>query len=206
VNPVNPVNPRPAVTEVAFRRLAREDFGDLGRWLSTPHVRLWWGEPLDAAGVEKEFGPCVDGVDPTLVFIATLAHRPVGMVQSYRLSDNPDYEAAVGVKDAAGMDLFIGEPDLLGMGLGQAIVRTFVRDIGWGAFPGAKRFMAGPSSKNVRSRRTFEAAGFVYTRLADVPGEPDPEALMVLERDPLSESPESPESPECPASVPEPSP
>jgi aminoglycoside 6'-N-acetyltransferase len=173
----------PADPELGFRRLTRADFGDLERWRSAPHVRLWWGEPLDASGVEKEFGPCVDGVDPTLVFLTTLDQRPVGMAQTYRLSDNPDYEAAVGVADAAGMDLFIGEPDLLGLGLGKAIVRRFVREIGWAVFPEAKRYMAGPSARNIRSRRTFEAAGFVYLHMADVPGEPDPEAVMVLERD-----------------------
>jgi aminoglycoside 6'-N-acetyltransferase len=180
-----------ASADLGFRRLGREDFGHVERWLSSPHVRLWWGEPLDAAGVEKEFGPCVDGIDPTLVFVTTLAHRPIGIVQTYRLSDTPDYETAVGVTDAAGIDLFIGEPDLLGMGLGKAIVRTFVADIGWKAFPDAKRYMAGPSVKNLRSRRTFEAAGFLFVRQVDVPGEPDPEALMVLERDSIPElSPE----------------
>jgi aminoglycoside 6'-N-acetyltransferase len=185
---VNPRDPRPAESDLRFRPLVREDFGDLERWLSAPHVRLWWGEPLDAAGVEKEFGPCIDGVDPTLVFITTLAHRPIGMVQAYLLSDNPDYEAAVGVRDAAGMDLFIGEPDLLGVGIGKAIVRTFVTDIGWGAFPRVKRFMAGPSARNLRSRRSFEAAGFACVGLVDVAGEPDPQAVMVLERDPVPDS------------------
>ncbi len=182
--------PGPESAELGFRLLARADFGDLERWLSAPHVRLWWGEPLDASGLENEFGPCIDGVDPTLVFLTTLAHRPVGMVQTYLLSDNPEYEAAVGVKEAAGMDLFIGEPALLGLGLGKAIVRSFVHDIGWVAFPGVKRYMAGPSARNLRSRRTFEAAGFVCLRMADVPGEPDPEAVMVLERDPAGSVPE----------------
>ena len=172
----------PEAGDLGFRRMSRDDYDDLQRWLSTPHVRLWWGDPLDAEGVEKEFGPCVDGVDPTLVFVITLAGRPIGMVQTYLLSDTPDYETDVGVPDAAGVDLFIGEPDLIGMGLGKAIVRRFVADIGWRAFPEAKRYMAGPSAKNLRSRRTFEAAGFVFVRQVDVAGEPDPEAIMVLER------------------------
>ena len=94
----------------------------------------------------------------------------------------PTTKTDVGVPDAAGVDLFIGEPDLIGMGLGKAIVRRFVADIGWRAFPETKRYMAGPSAKNLRSRRTFEAAGFVFVRQVDVAGEPDPEAIMVLER------------------------
>jgi aminoglycoside 6'-N-acetyltransferase len=187
------MEPTPAAGEIGFRRLEREDFSDLERWLAAPHVREWWGAPLDGAGVEEQFGPCVDGKDPTLVFVTTLLRRSIGMVQTYLLSDSPEYEEVVGVTSAAGMDLFIGEPDLLGMGLGKAIVRSFVNDIGWNAFPEAKRYMAGPSAKNMRSRRTFESAGFVYVRQVDVPGEPDPEAVMVLERNSIAEpSPQIP--------------
>jgi RimJ/RimL family protein N-acetyltransferase len=104
------------------------------------------------------------------------------MVQTYLVSDTPEYEAAVGVVDAAGIDLFIGEREFLGLGLGKAAIERFVSEIGWRTFPQAKRYMAGPSVRNVRSRRAFEAAGFVYRGSAEVPGEPDPEAVMVLEQ------------------------
>lgn len=176
-----------SVPDVRFRRLKRGDFNLLVDWLSTPHVSYWWGGPRDLAGVEAEFGPCVDGVDPTLVFVVEISDPaigcvPVGMVQSYMLRDTPEYETAVGVREAAGMDLFIGDRNLVGTGLGKKIIARFVREIGWRAFPGAKRYMAGPSVRNVRSRRAFESAGFVYSGLAHVPGEADPEAVMVLER------------------------
>ena len=176
------------MADLRFRRLGRNDFGDLERWLSAPHVRKWWGKPLDTPGIEREFGPCVDGVDPTMVFVTTVADRSIGIVQTYLLSDTPEYESAVGVEAAAGIDLFIGEPDLLGTGLGKSIVQRFVAEIGWTAFPQAQRYMAGPSIENVRSRRTFEAAGFVYIGQVDIPGEPDPEAVMVLERSSIAES------------------
>jgi RimJ/RimL family protein N-acetyltransferase len=118
--------------------------------------------------LEEEFGPCIDGLDPTAVFIVTLSDEPtgrvpIGMVQSYMLHDTPDYETSVGVRDAAGMDLFIGEPKLIGTGLGKEIIARFVTEIGWSSFPEAQRYMAGPSVRNVRSRRAFESAGFVYT-------------------------------------------
>jgi aminoglycoside 6'-N-acetyltransferase len=186
--------PRPAIS---FRLLERDDFTIVQEWLSAPHVREWWGEPRDLAGVEKEFGPCVDGVDPTLVFVvmrhdgpaeqmgaAALvgAATPIGLVQTYLLSDNPEYESAVGLTDAAGIDLFIGVHELTGIGIGSATISTFVTEVGWKTFPRAKRYMAGPSVKNLRSRRAFERSGFVLDGLAQVPGEPDPEAVMVLER------------------------
>jgi aminoglycoside 6'-N-acetyltransferase len=169
-------------SRVGFRPVVRDDFVDLQRWRSAPHVSEWWGEPPDLAAVEAEYGPCTDGSDPTLLFVVAFGGRGVGMVQTYLLDDNPEYQAAVGVSDAAGIDLFIGEPDVLGQGLGTETIRSFILEIGWSTFPGILRFMAGPSSRNLRSRRAFESAGFRFQGLATVPGEPDQEAVMVLER------------------------
>lgn len=181
----------PTVPDLGFRRLERPDFDLLRKWLSTPHVSASWGGTRDLAGVEDEFGPCVDGEDPTLVFVITVsagsADLPIGIVQSYMLRDTPEYEAAVGVPEAAGMDLLIGDANWIGRGLGKEVIAKFVSEIGWDAFPEAESYMAGPSVKNVRSRRAFEGAGFVYRGLADVPDEPDPEAVMVLERPSVTE-------------------
>ena len=145
--------------DLGFRLLERSDFPGLQRWLAEPHVSRWWGEPPDAGDIEDKYGPLIDRTDPTLVFVVTLDDLPIGMIQTYRLSDNPGYEAAVGVEDAAGVDLFIGDPDLVGIGLGTEILRVFVERIGWPTYPEARRYMAGPSIENSRSRRAFEKAG-----------------------------------------------
>jgi aminoglycoside 6'-N-acetyltransferase len=177
----------PPRRDLGFRPLERGDFDLLVQWMAAPHVRYWWGDPRDRAGVEAEFGPCIDGTDPTLVFVVTAENGetgsvPIGIVQSYMLRDTPKYEAAVAVTEAAGLDLFIGERELIGTGLGKEIIARFLAEIGWATFPEAKRYMAGPSVRNIRSRRAFEQVGFVFRGLAAVPGEPDPEAVMVLER------------------------
>jgi aminoglycoside 6'-N-acetyltransferase len=114
--------------------------------------------------------------------VITLDRRPIGMIQTYRLSDNPDYETAVGVEHAAGVDLLIGAPDLVGIGLGTEILQRFVARIGWRTYPEVRRYMAGPSIDNARSCRAFEKAGFSYLHTVEVPGEPEPECVMVLER------------------------
>jgi len=178
---------RGTANELGFRRLGRSDFSDVQRWLSMPHVREWWGDHSpDAEAVEDDFGPCVDGIDPTLVFVVTLSSQSIGIVQTYLLSDNPEYQEAVQVSEAAGIDLFIGEASMLGLGLGVRTVSRFVSDIGWNTFPEVDRYMAGPSVRNIRSRRTFERAGFVFVGEAEVPGEPDREAILVIERPPTS--------------------
>ena len=47
---------------ITFRRLTRDDFGLLARWLAEPHVHRWWFH--DPAAVERDFGPVADGTEP----------------------------------------------------------------------------------------------------------------------------------------------
>jgi aminoglycoside 6'-N-acetyltransferase len=175
--------PGPLGEDIGFRDLDRGDFPELLAWLSTPHVSEWWGEPpQDITAVDDRYGPCIDRTDPTRHFVITVASRHVGMIETYLLKDNPEYQDVVGVEDAAGLDILIGDPDLIGRGLGTEVVKLFVEQIGWPTFAGAARYMAGPSIRNIRSRRMFEKAGFAAVGEVEVPGEPDPEVILVLER------------------------
>lgn len=167
---------------IRFRRLTRADFALVAEWIGRPHVAEWWTEPTDLAGIEATYGPCVDGTDPTLAFLILSGERPVGFIQCYRLDDNPDYARAVEVDQGAGVDLFIGEAEVMGDGFGSTVLRRFVDDIVWAAYPDLACCMAGPSVRNARSQRAFEKAGFQRRRVAVVPDEDDPEQVMVLER------------------------
>jgi RimJ/RimL family protein N-acetyltransferase len=167
--------------ELVLRPLARADFPLVVDWLARPHVAEWWGPPLDPAGVEKEFGPSVDGTDPTEVFVATEGGAPIGLVQIYRLADNPDYRRAVGVHDGAGVDLFVAEADRRGQGLGPRLIAQALTLI-WAHYPEVRRAMAGPSVRNLRSHRAFERAGFVAVGPVTVPGEPEDELVLVCPR------------------------
>lgn len=168
---------------INFRPLGREDLEQVFGWLCQPHVSEWWGPAPSTPGeVEAVYGPCIDGTDPTLMFVIAVANRPVGIIQTYLLADNPEYRDAVKVTDAAGVDLFIGDPTLVDRGLGTEIVRTFLEDVGWPTYPSVNRYMAGPSVRNLRSRRMFEKAGFRLLHQVDVLDEPDREAVYVIER------------------------
>ena len=67
-------------------------------------------------------GPCVDGRDPTEVFIAERAGAPFGLMQRYRMADEPDWQQALagaGLPTAAvGIDYLIGSARDTGRGLG----------------------------------------------------------------------------------------
>jgi aminoglycoside 6'-N-acetyltransferase len=98
----------------------------LSRWLAAPHVARWWREPSDASSVQAAYGPAIDGEDPTEVLIAEFDGRPIGMLQRYLLSDNPDYQRALSPAGApaaaASLDYLIGEEELTGRGIGPAMI------------------------------------------------------------------------------------
>lgn len=166
---------------LTFVALTRDHFPLVVDWLARPHVAEWWGSPQGMDEVEAEFGPCVDGTDPTEMQVCLVDGEPVGLVQIYRLDDHPEYAEAVGLPSAGGIDLFIGQSDRQGAGLGPAIISAAAERI-WARYPDLPFAMAGPSVRNIRSIRAFEKAGFGAVRQARVPGEEDEELVLVCPR------------------------
>jgi RimJ/RimL family protein N-acetyltransferase len=75
------------------------------------HVQAWWGsEPVAPADVERKYGPRADGTDSTRVFVIVHAGQPIGIIQCYRHADYADWDRAVGIPAAAGIDYLVGEP------------------------------------------------------------------------------------------------
>lgn len=141
------------------------------RWLAEPHVEAWWRERLDQAGLEKKYGPRIDGNEPTRVFVIENGGRPVGWIQWYRWSDYPAHAMQLGAApDAAGIDLALGEPAALGSGLGPRVIDKFIRQVVW-TNPAIRAVVADPEAANVRSVRAFEKAGFEVVRTIQLTNE-----------------------------------
>ena len=160
---------------VTFRPLRRADFGLLARWLEEPAVARWWAHGTTPEAVEADFGPSVDGRDGTQVWLALTGGRPFGLVQRYRIADEPEYlDELAPVVDvpprALSIDYLIGEPDVRGGGAGTAMLRAFVAD-SWAAYPDADAVLVPVAAGNVASWRALEKAGF--TRVAEGPLTPD---------------------------------
>ena len=144
---------------ISFRLLQRDDFPLVGRWIAAPHVQRWWTEPSDAASVEARYGPSVDGGDPTRVFLIEVHGQPIGLIQRYRNRDTPEWDRAVGIAAAAGIDYLIGETDWIGRGVGAAAIRAFTATV-WEAYPEVEVVTAAPQQANVASWRALERAGY----------------------------------------------
>ena len=144
--------------------MTRADLPLLHEWLQRPHVQRWWSERETYDEVVAHYGPALDGDDPTDHYITLLDENPIGLVETYLVSDHPEYAAIVDVGEGvAGVDLFIAEEALVGRGLGSSLLRQFVDEIVF-ARPGTVACIAGPESENVASIRAFEKAGFRAVR------------------------------------------
>ena len=167
--------------------LREEDLPLLERWLLQPHVREWWDDrPGEAYPDLSEYVEAIRGEDPTDIFVIQADGRPVGMIESYRIDDHPEYAQVLGLGEpAAGFDVFLGEPDMLHRGHGPALLRAFLREVVYARY-GTDLCVIGPSNANVSAIRAYEKIGFRHFKNVFVPGERLPEYLMRLRKDDLS--------------------
>jgi aminoglycoside 6'-N-acetyltransferase len=117
--------------EVELRPLARADFALVSRWLAEPLVARWWDDDPASAAVEAQFGPSVDGTDPTRVYLGVHDGQPFGLVQVYRFDDEPEFRAELAAvcpvpAGALSIDYLVGDPSARRRGLGTALIAAAV--------------------------------------------------------------------------------
>ena len=156
------------VPTFTFAPLQESDLALARRWLLEPHVRRWWNDDPEERdypeGTLDEWRQAIRGEDPTDMFVIQMDARPIGVMQSYRVDSYPDYVAQLGelAEPAFSLDVFIGEPDLIGKGYGPALLRAFLPPMF--ARYGVEYCVIGPSRSNVAAIRSYEKVGFRYLK------------------------------------------
>jgi len=142
---------------------------NLVRWQEGPEVAVWWGDTdkTTAQLTEKwlrRTDPTRSDYDPNTVrYIIVVDGHDIGHIQSYDLRHYPEHAAEVGIPNAAGLDIFIGEPEWRDRGVGTAVVRQFIDEKIF-AIPGIETCIIDPDPENKRAIRTYEKAGFKYVK------------------------------------------
>ncbi len=160
---------------ISLRPLQREDLALLRSWLDEPLVHRWWHDDSSAEAVERDYGPCIDGTEPTTVWLVLKDDDPVGLVQGYRWASYPDDLAEMAgvwpvLDGAVGIDYLIGVPEARGRGVGPQLIAAAVAELA-AAHPGARDVVVPVHAGNRASWRALEKAGF--TRVAEGELEPD---------------------------------
>lgn len=166
---------------ISFRPMRHADLPLLHRWLQLPHVDAWWHEPLDLAGVVAKYGPRIDGVAPTHMFVIEHEGHAIGWIQWYRWRDYPAHAAQLGAEpETAGVDLALGEVEMLGRGFGSRALRLFIERVVFAHDVSA--VVCDPEERNTRSLRAFEKAGFRIERTIRLQGEACTRCVVRLNR------------------------
>jgi aminoglycoside 6'-N-acetyltransferase-1b/aminoglycoside 6'-N-acetyltransferase-2 len=171
--------------DITFRPLAAGDMPQLHRWLNNPLVAKWYGLGVENVPfptleqIETNYLPRVRGEKPTYCYIMRLGEREFGYVQTYKVGSYPEYAAVIDVdREAWGIDIFIGEDDCRGRGLGTAALRLFVERLVFNR-PGGETAVIAPNPENHRAIRSYEKAGFEHLKTVYVEMENDHEYVMI---------------------------
>lgn len=147
-----------------FREVTTADFTLLITWRRRPHVMKWWGDK-DAGSLLEEFKK--EMADPN-VERYVVAHEE----QDFAFMQVCDAHAEeTWWPDASpgtwAIDYLIGEPDLIGKGLGTQLIAAFTDMLF--ERPGTHMVTADPEPGNIASIRACEKAGYRQHGLVDTP-------------------------------------
>lgn len=133
-----------------FRKVSMNDLPMLLAWQEQPHVRKWWDsdEPYDQEGIS----------DPRVSrYIVSVEGRPFAFMQDYSVHGWEDHHFAQLPKGARGIDQFIGDPKMIGVGHGTAFIGARMGVLFDG---GAPVIATDPHPDNERAIAVYKKLGF----------------------------------------------
>jgi aminoglycoside 6'-N-acetyltransferase len=139
---------------IVFTALRIEDLPVISRWLKLPHISMWWGDP------EAELdGIAAHLIDPHVApFLAREGSRPIGYMHVYHANPDPFWAGHDLPRETFGLDMFLGETDVIGRGMGTRLVQLVLRRLL--SLPETARVQVDPAPDNAAAVRVYEKAGF----------------------------------------------
>ena len=149
------------MSTIQFRPVVQSDYPLLHRWFNTPHVQEFYslGE-WSTRAICNKFSRHVDGASDVDGFIIEYDNVSIGFIQHYPYKNYTLSELAIPaniINEMAGVDLFIGQPEFLGKGLGTQVVHAFLSQKIW---PSYAHCLADPDLRNERAIKLFKRCGF----------------------------------------------
>lgn len=153
-----------------FRPARHSDLPMLARWLTTPEVARWWGDPVEQLALLT-----ADLEEPLMtMLIVETDGMPIAYAQHYDISAWPQEHFGALPKGTRAIDTFIGEQAMIGIGHGSLYLRQLAETLIAG---GATAVAIDPDLTNLRALRSYARAGFVETAI--VHGDDGDDILMV---------------------------
>ena len=133
-----------------FRKVTMGDLPMLLVWQAEPHVREWWDsdEPYDQEEIS----------DPRVSrCIVSFEGRPFAFMQDYSVHGWEDHHFAQLPKGVRGIDQYIGDPEMIGVGHGTAFIGARMRVL---FDSGVPVIATDPHPDNARAIAVYKKLGF----------------------------------------------
>ena len=141
------------MTAYSFRPVNMRDLQLLRKWLVTPQVVRWWGDPEEQIKLLEE-----DINDPRMVMrIVSFEGEPFAYAQDYAVHSWPQPHFTTLPVGTRAIDSFIGEPCMIGRGHGATYLRLLAVQL---LVAGAPLVAIDPDEDNHRACRAYQKAGF----------------------------------------------
>lgn len=158
--------------DITFRKFIETDFESIEKWLKEAHVQEFWGsEDYEESYERYVYRTSQD--ESVYQYLIMFNNKPLGYIQYYWASKVgagwwPNYPDNV-----VGFDFYIGEPTLLGKGLGKKIISQFSNFLFENT--NATEIIGDPSPKNKKIHHLLTSCGFQKEGLINTP---DGEAIL----------------------------
>lgn len=160
----------PAV-DFKFSPVSEQDLAMLREWLLRPHVAKWWGAADSIEVLREDHVRGISAPNATLAYIARLASRPIGFIQSYVvLGSGGGWWEDEEDPGARGIDQFLANAEQLGQGIGGSMIRAFLDHLFFD--PTVTVVQTDPDPTNERAIRCYTRAGFCRVREVVTPDGP----------------------------------
>jgi aminoglycoside 6'-N-acetyltransferase len=169
---------------IGFRDLRIDDLHLMHKWLNFELVIQWYEQRrFSLPEIEGKFIPRIRGEKPVSCYLILYGDNPIGYIQSYKISDFPDYAKHVAIgENASGIDLFIGEPDYIHKGLGYYIISKFLKNKVF-VLTDSESCIIGPDPNNIIAIKAYQKVGFKYIKTVVIPEEDEIEYIMKISKD-----------------------
>jgi len=150
---------------ISFRALSEVDLGQLYVWLNKDHLRRnVQPEPISLSEIHAKYLPRLALDHPVNGHMVCLDGQAIGYMQCYRVSTQADFARDIEEAQGVGLDLFIGEAQHIGQGIGKQMLRDYVTEIVPALFPDERTCFIAHEVTNEAAIHCSLAAGFTYTR------------------------------------------
>lgn len=161
--------------DVTFLPLDSSYFTLILKWLKAPHVeKFWHNDKVTIDSVKEKYGHYAKGYKqagdinkPISAYIICLSGQKIGYIQFYNAYDFPRNVELLNLPDSLGaLDIFIGEEEYIGKGIGSEVIRIFTNNY---VLTKYKFAFVDPEYNNEIAVKAFENAGFeIFKRINNI--------------------------------------